>query len=130
MQKLIKINGIDVSEMFTEYGYHVEENKVTGPNGGIMINGDEVEDILQIKDNIYLPLMPLTEQQTTTLMALLRESQYVTITYYSPTWGTVRTTECIREIMTVKHLMQSPSGNEYFYGEAVLLKERSNGKTF
>lgn len=130
MQKPIKINQVDVSEMFRKYGYYVEEIKVTGPNSGTMINGDEVEDILQIRDNIYLPLMPLTEQQNAALMSLLRESQYVTITYYSPTWCEVRTTECIREPATVKHLMQSPNGKEYFFGDAVLLRERKNGKTF
>ena len=127
MAKTIQINGRDCTEWFKEKGYSVGEMKIAGDNGGITLAGTREEDVISLKDVVVLPLEPLSEADTHTLMALIRDDQnapYTELYYYSVNYGAYRTALFTRDEMTNKHMFTSKMGVDYYEEKSLVFTEK------
>ena len=119
----IKINGVDCTHLFKDRGYVVSEKKITGSNTSVTLGGRTREDLIRLVDVVKLPLEPISKGDLVTLMQLLRQSQYVTLEYFSPNYGVTRTAEFIREPATNTHMFTCSLGNDYYEGSFIQLEE-------
>lgn len=127
MAKTIQINGVDCTEWFKDKGYSVSEMKITGSNSGVTLAGTREEDVIAVKDVISLPLEVLSEEDTHTLMALIRDDQnapYTSIYYYSVNYGVYRSALFTRDEMTNKHLFTSNKGVDYYDENTLTFTEK------
>lgn len=115
--KSIYINGIDCTSMFKDHGYSVGEKKILGNNSAITISGIQLEDVLALKDVLYLPLECLSESDVCRLMSLIRNSSvapYTEIYYFSTNYNQYRSAIFIREEIINTHRFTSNKGVDYY----------------
>lgn len=80
------INGEDFSESFNRYNYKIRYETRDGGNGGTMLDGTYITDMLARKAKITLSSN--VGADTEALLAALQD-EYVTVTYTAPTGGDV-----------------------------------------
>lgn len=82
----LSINGQDFSEAFNRYGYKIQYETRDGGNGGTMLDGTYITDMLARKAKITLSSN--VGADTEALLAALQD-EYVTVAYTAPTGGDV-----------------------------------------
>lgn len=83
MSDSIKINGYDFTDCFKKKGVSAYYTKITGSNGGTMLDGTEVEDVLSFKLNYQRGFLPLKETRCIELLRQLK-NRTVTVTLTDP----------------------------------------------
>lgn len=121
--KTIKINGVDLTDKFTRYGYSVSYEKVTGRNSGFMLDGSYVDDVLRWRENVTLPTMPLNENDMAALLNQLIPNTYVRLYYYSPQNKAYREEYFVFDGFTLNFRGMGADGNFYWTGPALVFKE-------
>lgn len=120
MKKDIIINGIDRTGITAGHGYSVKYVKVHGNNGGTMLAGNTVEDVLTKKARITMPLYPTTLEEAEDMIADIYGNDYATVQFYDLKSKAYKTSECIYEEIEAKPLLLSVDGNDYWYcGELI-----------
>lgn len=76
----VLLNGVDYSPLFYKYGLSEQPQKRYGRNGGDMLSGNRVVDLLAVKSTVVLTCNPLTTEQRNTLRTICSEA-YVTLVY-------------------------------------------------
>ena len=71
MGKSITINGVDFTSYFTPWGYTCNYRKIQGGNQTTMMDGSFLDDVITYKITISAVCMPLTEEQSDTLIGTL-----------------------------------------------------------
>lgn len=126
MKKDLYVNGVNSSDILPEAGYSVIYDKVTGQNGGLMLDGTEEEDLLAIKAVCSFPLMPLNERKQSAFLQNLMSDKYATIYYFDPRQNAYRTAVMKWTLTETKHRGQGADGNEYWTGLTVTFRDRFN----
>lgn len=124
MSKIIKINGVDITEMFTKVGYVVGYKSIKGNNAGTMLDGSYQDDELAIKAVVKIPVMPLNSEQVSQLIALVHQDVYVTLYYYDPKFKGYKTITAMREVSEQKYRGFGSDGKEYWTGGSLTLTEK------
>lgn len=124
MSKTIRINDVDVTNLFTRYGYVVSYKSIKGTNAGTMLDGSYQDDELAIKAVIKLPVMPLNADQVKTLLSLVYERTYVDLYYFDPVAGDYKTITAMRQASEQKYRGYGSDGKEYWTGGALTLTEK------
>lgn len=124
MSKTIKMNGVDLTKMFTRYGYSVDYKPVYGNAGGLMKDGTYEDDELKINAVVTLPVFPLNEDDLSTLLNALYISKYVALYYYDPKEKGYREAVFRRGGTKWNYKGQSVDTNEYWTGQALSLEEK------
>lgn len=124
MKKDIIINGIDRTGITAGHGYSVTYIKVHGGNGGTMLTGKEVEDVLAKKARISMPLFPTSLEDAEDLIADIYANDYATVYFYDLKSNAYKTSECIYEEIEAKPLLQSIDGHDYWYCGRLMFTER------
>lgn len=124
MQKPLKIDDVDFSSYFTEIGYSVFYQPVTGPNSGQMIDGTFTEDELKLNAVVKLPCYPLTEDQLSDVLTAVLDGPYHMVYYYDPKIKATRTMEARRAVTEQKYRGRGPTGDEYWTGTVITFTER------
>lgn len=124
MQKIIKINGTDITSWTPPTGYIVTPRYINGNNGMVMLNGDTYEDEVAIKSDVELPFMPLTDAQLGTLMQTLHANATCSVYFFDPDVGVYRTMVAHRQIGGRKFRGKGADGQFYWTGVTVTFKER------
>ena len=96
MGKSITINGIDFTSYFTPWGYTCAYRKIQGGNQATMMDGTFLDDVRAYKITISAVCMPLTEEQTDTLIGTLYDPnfEYAIVRFYDPRTKGYREAEC------------------------------------
>lgn len=123
-RKTIKINGVDCTALFAPYGYTVSYKKIFGNNGGVMLDGSTVEDVLAIKAVITFPCLPWTESNFNTLLSSIYGSAYASIYYFDPRTNAYRTIDCIYSEISGTHRITNINGQEIWTSGALEFTER------
>lgn len=124
MSKLMKFNGVDVSNMLTPTGYIVEYESVQGENGGLMQDGSYIDDEIAIKTIIKAFFMPLNESDLSVVLNNLYSENYVSVYYFDPKTNGYRTITARRTVSSQKYRGKGADGKEYWTGTVVTLTER------
>lgn len=120
----IKINGTDVSSIFSITSLKTTRLKILGDNGGYMLDGTTVEDVLAFKSQTTISFVPLTEQAQTAFFRNLYSKKYAQFEFFDVYQGTVRNIECIYSEPTAAFLLTGVDGNDYWNAGSLTLTER------
>ena len=122
MAKTVKMNNVDVTSYFTPKGMKVTYKKVLGSNGGTMLNGDLIEDILAWKAKVTLPCMPLTEAQMTDFLSKAMAG-HPTLYYFDPRRNAYRTIHYMASVAEAAYRGAGGTGTEYWTGYVLTAEE-------
>lgn len=76
------IDGVDFTDTTSKYGYSQYQVIREGNNGGIMLSGERVTDIIAQKIGVTIPLNPMTGAEASAILSAVRKS-YVTATVWN-----------------------------------------------
>ena len=91
-----------------------------------MLDGSYEEDILAIKAVVSSPLMPLTEEQQSSILSDILSDDYATVYYFDPRKNAYRSAVMRYEIGTTRHRGSGANGTEYWTGLTVKFTDRFN----
>lgn len=123
MTKSIAINSVSFTDLFTPTGYIVSYQKRRGNNGGMMLDGSQVDDVLAVKAVVTCTCMPTDEKHLQQLLVVLANT-YVTVSYYDPRTGNYRTMTAIPSEPSQKFRGTGANALEYWTGTVVTLTEK------
>lgn len=123
IRKNISINGTSYTDVFTPTGYVVSYQKRHGSNGGTMLDGSQIEDVLAVKAVVTCTCMPTNEAQLQQLLTVLANT-YVTVYYFDPRAGEYRTMTAIPSDPSQKYRGQGSNALEYWTGTVVTFTEK------
>lgn len=124
MSKMFKINGTDFTHMFTSRGYMVQYQSVQGNNAGQMLDGSYMEDELAVKAVVKINIMPLSEEDVSTLLKEIYSKAYVTLYYFDPRQGAYLEKVFRRSSTEQKYRGFGSDGKEYWTAAALTLTEK------
>lgn len=124
MKKDIYINGVNRTSICAAHGYHVKYIKIYGNNGGTMLSGKENEDVIAVKAEITMPLLPQTLEEAEDLIADVYGNDYAEVYFYNLRSKAYKTSECLYREITAKPLLESIDGNDYWYCGELIFRER------
>lgn len=113
------LNGANFTSLFTPTGYTVSYQKRRGSNGGIMLSGEQTEDVLAIKAVVTCYCMPTDEAQLQQFLSVIA-SAYVTVYYFDPRARAYRTIKAIPSEPTLKYRGQGAVGALQYWTGAVI----------
>ena len=122
MAKTVKMNGVDVTSYFTPRGMKVAYAKVLGSNGGTMLNGDLIEDVLAWKAKVTLDCMPLTEAQMTDFLTKATAT-HPTLYYFDPRKNAYRTIHYMANVAEAAYKGAGGTGTDYWTGYVLTAEE-------
>lgn len=123
MAKTVKMNNSTVTSYFVPKGMKVSYKKVLGENGGTMLSGDRVEDVLAWKAVVTLPCMPLTETQQADFLTKA-QSDDPTLYYFDPKAKAYRTIHYMATIKETVYRGAGGTGTEYWTGLVLIAEEK------
>lgn len=123
MAKTVKLNNVDVTNYFTPRGMTVAYTKVLGENGGTMLTGERIEDILAWKAVVTLTCMPLTPAQQADFLAKVTVDD-PTLYYFDPRTNAYRTIHYMASISETTHKGNGGTGTEYWTGLVLTAEEK------
>ena len=122
MAKTVKMNNVDVTSYFTPRGMKVTYAKVLGENGGTMLNGDLLEDVLAWKAKVTLDCMPLTEVQMTDFLSKAMADHPI-LYYFDPRKNAYRTIHYMADVAEATFKGAGGTGTEYWTGYVLTAEE-------
>lgn len=122
MAKTIKMNNVTVTSYFVPRGMKVTYQKVLGENGGTMLNGDLVEDVLAWKAKVSIPCMPLTEAQMADFLTKAT-ADHPTLYYFDPRTNGYRTIHYMADVSEATFRGAGGTGTEYWTGYVLTAEE-------
>lgn len=123
MKELI-INGIDCSELATEYGLEISYKKIHGKAGGTMLDGSTTEDVLAIKAVISFDFIPQSEDVLSDFVKKLYSKKYATVRYFDLQEKGYREIEAIYGEITAKYIFKNIHGLSVWKVNTLKLTER------
>lgn len=119
-----KIDGVDFTDYVHKYGYAVAYERIHGENDFIYLNGNEEEDILQIKPIVTVTLNDLPDAQLTAFLAAHCKPM-VSLTYYDPRTGETLTRSALPTVSQNSVLLDDGAGH-WWHGTTVSLRVNLN----
>ncbi len=124
MSKIVKINGVDVTDKVTPSGYKVRYESVQGNNSGRMLDGSYTEDEIAKKAVVTIPFMPLSENDISELLGNIYGEPYTSLYYYDPFKKAYITIASRRNVSEQKYVGTGTNGTEYWVGTVATFTER------
>lgn len=121
--KLIQINGVDYTDLFTPTGYTVSYKKIKGKNGRYMLDGSYVDDVLAVKAVVTCACMPTSEDRISQLLTVLSET-YVSVFYFDPKVSGYRTAIMMPSDPSQTYRGAGTNAVDYWTGTVVMFTER------
>lgn len=124
MSKLpYKVDGVDFTDFVHKYGYAVRYERVHGENDFVYLNGNEEEDVLQIKPIVTVTLNDTPSDELQTFLAAVLKTS-VRLTYYDPAHGEITRTA----LPTVEQvdLLLEDNGTHWYKGFTVTMRVNLN----
>ena len=90
MRLPLTINGTDFSALANKYEYEVGYTTRTGPNGGVMLDGTKVVDIIAYKAVITWPLNDMRDTDLASIQSACQTAE-VTVTFWDTLTNAQRT---------------------------------------
>lgn len=115
------INGIDFSPYLYRYGLAIQYSKVYGDNGGVLVDGTEVVDLVKVRTILTAACNPLTSERLSKLADVCRE-EYVVVDFEDPNGGRQRK-EMIPDLSAANKSL-TVGGITYWEGLVITLRER------
>lgn len=124
-RKKALINGTDCSRFFTDVGYTVEYEIISGGNEGRLQNGAYQEDEIGRKATITFQVMPLNGTETFELLQVIHGSDENTLFYFDPLENDYRTISTLRGVLSpAKYRGRGADGKEYWTSGALTVREK------
>lgn len=118
-----KIDSVDFTDFIHKYGYAVRYERVHGENDFVYLNGNEDEDLLQLKPIVTVTLNDTPSAQLRTFLnAVLKAS--VRLTYFDPAYGEITRT-AIPTVERVDVLLED-CGEHWYSGFDVIMRVNLN----
>lgn len=117
-----KINNTDFSNKVPKYGIVETPRRVTGPNSGVSLDGTYIEDLICVKYDVQVSLMPLSPTDVSTI-AQLMANQYVDIEYYSPSHGEISVVTMVPGMSSVSLALKNDTV-EFYHQVTLTFKEK------
>ena len=124
MSKIIKINGVDFTNMITPVGYEVQYESVQGENGGLTLDGSYLEDEIAQKAVIKATCMPMNEDDLASLLSNIYGSKYASVYYFDPKKKGYLTITARRSVSWQKYKGKGSDGKDYWSGTVITLTEQ------
>ena len=124
MSKIIKINGVDFTNMITPAGYEVQYESVHGENGGLTLDGSYLEDEIAQKAVIKATCMPMNEDDLASLLSNIYGSKYASVYYFDPKKKGYMTITARRIVSGQKYKGKGSDGKDYWAGTVITLMEQ------
>lgn len=124
MEKNIIINGDNCSSLFPRFGYVVSYKKIHGSAGGTMLDGSITEDVIALKAEIKLTLMPFTEKALSDFLSSLYGSDYAVVNYFDPMVNAYKTIEAIVGEIETQHSFINCNKDDIWMSGTLTLTER------
>lgn len=118
---IFMINGVDVSPCLYRYGLAIQYSKVYGGNGGTLMDGTEVVDLVKVRTILTAACNPLTSERLSKLAEVCRE-EYVIVDYEDPS-GARQRKEMIPELSAATKSL-TVGGITHWEGAVLTLRER------
>ena len=122
MAKTVKMNNVDVTSYFVPRGMKVTYVKVLGENGGTMLNGDLLEDVLAWKAKVTIPCMPLTETQQADFLTKAT-ADHPTLYYFDPRRNAYRTIHYMADVAEATYKGKGGTNVDYWTGYVLTAEE-------
>ena len=121
MSKLpYKVDGVDFTDLVHKYGYSVVYERIHGENDFVYLDGNEEDDILQIKPVVTVRLNDAPDAQATAFLAAVCKNK-VSLTYYDPRAGAVLTRDALPTVSEVALLLED-GGTHWWKGWTVTMR--------
>ena len=117
-----QIDGVDFSRNIYRYGFTVQYEKVYGKNGGQMLDGTEVVDLVRVRKVLTAACNPLTSAQLSTLEEVCRR-EYVAVRYTDPAEGGDVRIDAVPSLSVVNKSLVS-NGVTHWTDAVITLRER------
>lgn len=122
MRLPLTINGVDFSELANKYEYEVGYITRTGSNGGVMLDGTRVVDIIAYKASITWPLNDLRDTDLAAIQTACQTPE-VTVTFWDTLANAQRTSVFIPVFSTQKIGILRSTG-KWWKGISLNLEEK------
>lgn len=119
-----KLDGVDFTGLVHKYGYSVTYERIRGENDFVYLNGNEEEDVLQIKPIVVTRLNDAPSEQLSAFLAAACKDR-VNLTYYDPRAKSTLTREALPSVDTVRILL-SDGGSLWWSGYSVTMRVNYN----
>lgn len=116
------IDGVDFTSVVSKYGYKPYVITRQGKNGGTMLNGDVVVDILAYKTGVSIRLNPMTGADAAAIMAAV-SNPYVEATVWDVRTNSEKTATFITKI-SQPNLAILRSSEKWWSGITITLEEK------
>ena len=124
MRNPVIIDGVDFSTDFNKYGSSVRYDPREGENGGMMLDGSMMVDILAWKAVLTLPCNDLTGDRLSALLQATLKAE-ISVTFWDPRLNEQRTATFIRPELSDQTLtLQTAAGVRWYSGMTLTLTEK------
>ena len=124
MRNPVIIDGVDFSADFNKYGSSVRYDPREGENGGMMLDGSMMVDILAWKAVLTLPCNDLTGDRLSALLQATLKAE-ISVTFWDPRLNEQRTATFIRPELSDQTLtLQISKGVRWYSGMTLTLTEK------
>jgi len=119
----LRIGGVDFSTYVNKYGVSFSYEPRMGNNGGMMLDGSEMTDILAWKAVLSLSCNSLTEAEMSALLSACVK-EYVEVTFWDPKEAKERTAYFMPSLGVGSVALLEPNAPSWFDGLTITLRER------
>ena len=124
MRNPVIIDGVDFSADFNKYGSSVRYDPREGENGGMMLDGSMMVDILAWKAVLTLPCNDLTGDRLSALLQATLKSE-ISVTFLDTKLNAQRTATFINPDLSDQILtLQTAAGVRWYSGMTLTLTEK------
>ena len=124
MRNPVIIDGVDFSTDFNKYGYSVRYEIREGTNGGMMLDGSMMVDILARKAVVVLPCNDLTGDRLAALLQATLKAE-ISVTFLDTKLNAQRTATFINPELSDQTLtLQTVAGVRWYSGMTLTLTEK------
>lgn len=124
-RKTALINGTDCSRFFTDVGYTVEYEIISGGNEGRLQNGVYQEDEISRKATVTFQVMPLDSADNAELLHVIHDADENTLLYFDPLENDYRTVSTLRGVLSpAKYRGRGADGKEYWTSGTLTVREK------
>ena len=124
MRNPVIIDGVDFSADFNKYGSSVRYDPREGENGGMMLDGSMMVDILAWKAVLTLPCNDLTGDRLSALLQATLKAE-ISVTFLDTKLNAQRTATFINPDLSDQTLtLQTAAGVRWYNGMTLTLTEK------
>ena len=120
----IIINGVDCTQLFRKKNIPTETQDISGGNGGTMLTGKIVTDVIARHNTVSRAFRPLPLSDVSSFVSLLTSERYATVMLLDETTATETTKEYVYTVPTRTYLFTDRYGTAWYRLSDLILAER------